>query len=222
MEKLRSTWVTLPRWSKNVAKVTIVCFSTVIGLKIWVLYREQKKKYERPRWRFLSKPRSVMEPQPNPEKPNQPKTFKTPFLPVEPDISDDMSVSMSSSIHHHPANPHPSMSSSVNDLDEFRLIHSQIQRGLHDLQAGLKKLKSPSDTPDETILPPTPSGDANSRSLTPVKLSHPSSRRRHLSTSTGKHPAKLSRRRRSRRHTIHTGRGTTTSDGGGGGEIIGD
>jgi len=86
------------------------------------------------------------------------------------------------------------MSSSVNDLDEFRLIHSQIQRGLHDLQAGLKKLKSPSDTPDETILPPTPSGD--SRALTPVKL-----RQRHLSTSGKISPAKI--RRRSRRHTIH-------------------
>ena len=39
MEKLQATWVTLPRWSKNVAKVTVVCFGTVVGLKIWVLYR---------------------------------------------------------------------------------------------------------------------------------------------------------------------------------------
>ena len=46
---------------------------------------------------------------------------------------------MSSSL---PVGPNPSMASSVTDLDEFRLIHSQIQRGLHDLQAGLKKASS--------------------------------------------------------------------------------
>ena len=92
------------------------------------------------------------------------------------------------------------MSSSVNDLDEFRLIHSQIQRGLHDLQAGLKKLKSPSDEPREELLCPTPAGD--SRAMTPVK--DKLHRRRHLSTSTGKISPQL---RRNRRHTIHFEKG---------------
>ena len=81
--------VTCCSWNRIPWKITVFCFGTVVGLKIWVLYREHRKKSQRPTWRFLSKSKPPVTPLPSapPKEKRKVEAFRTPFLPVESETS---------------------------------------------------------------------------------------------------------------------------------------
>lgn len=143
-EYIEERWTKLPTWGKYACKCGLVI---VIGLNIWVVYRENQKR--RRKKKFNSnfddlKPRNEL----------LDKEFKiprVPQLPVRPSLPpfpgpDGESTNYTPTSHtasstpmtssYTPGAPNPSMTSSLCDSDED--VTLLIKRGIQDLQTGIK------------------------------------------------------------------------------------